>query len=80
MEEGPALNPDLVITGDKETFIALGSRSLSPRDALKSGKGGLKGERAAFARSVEMFAWADAPTNGVQTERSAAEKSRTAAR
>jgi putative sterol carrier protein len=50
-KQGSIPNPDLVVTGDAETFLAVASGRLSPEEAVQSGA--LKVSRSVSSRSVE---------------------------
>jgi len=43
--QGSALDPDLVVVGDAETFLAVSSGRLGPEEALESGALRVEGER-----------------------------------
>ena len=50
-KQGSVPDPDLVVTGDAETFLAVASGRLSPEEAVQSGA--LKVSRSVSSRSVE---------------------------
>jgi DNA-binding HxlR family transcriptional regulator/putative sterol carrier protein len=54
-EQGPAAKPDLVISTDVETLMAIGARQLSPADAAASGRAEVVGDPDASRRCVEIF-------------------------
>jgi putative sterol carrier protein len=43
--QGPAPDPDLVVVGDAESFLAVASGRLSPEEAVQSGALRTEGER-----------------------------------
>src|SRR5215216_3075169 len=43
--QGPAPDPDLVVLGDAESFLAVASGGLSPEEAVQSGALRAEGER-----------------------------------
>jgi putative sterol carrier protein len=43
--QGSALDPDLVVVGDAESFLAVASGRLSPEEAVQSGALRTEGER-----------------------------------
>ena len=45
VRQGPAPDPDLVVTGDAETFLAVASGRLSPEEAVQSGALRVEGDR-----------------------------------
>ena len=53
--QGPAPDPQLVITTDVETFLAVGARQINPLDAVARGKAQVSGDPAAAVRCVEIF-------------------------
>jgi DNA-binding HxlR family transcriptional regulator len=46
--QGPAPDPDLVVVGDAETFLAVASGRLSPEEAVESGALRVEGEREEY--------------------------------
>ena len=52
---GPAANPDYVLKAGTDAWLALASRELTPKQALKTGAVELHGDEKAFERSVEIF-------------------------
>jgi putative sterol carrier protein len=46
VRQGSVPDPDLVVTGDAETFLAVASGRLSPEEAVQSGALWVEGERA----------------------------------
>ena len=50
-KQGSVPDPDLVVTGDAETFLAVASGRLSPEEAVQSGA--LNVSRSVSSRSVE---------------------------
>jgi DNA-binding HxlR family transcriptional regulator/putative sterol carrier protein len=59
-KQGPAPDPQLVITTDVETFLAVGARQINPLDAVARGRAQVSGDRAAAVRCVEIFGLPDA--------------------
>jgi DNA-binding HxlR family transcriptional regulator/putative sterol carrier protein len=55
--EGPADDPDLVVTTDLDSFLGLLSQQLSPNEAVASARVRLEGDESALERFVELFAW-----------------------
>jgi DNA-binding HxlR family transcriptional regulator/putative sterol carrier protein len=57
--QGPASDADLVLTGNTETFLALASKRLSPKEAVESGalavEGGGEGQDALLARCLALI-------------------------
>jgi putative sterol carrier protein len=51
VRQGSVPDPDLVVTGEAETFLAVASGRLSPEEAVQSGA--LKVSRSVSSRSVE---------------------------
>jgi DNA-binding HxlR family transcriptional regulator len=58
--QGPAREPDLTLSGDTETFLALASGQLEPAAALESKAIQAEGDQDALSRCLEMF---KLPTN-----------------
>jgi DNA-binding HxlR family transcriptional regulator len=46
--QGPSQDPDLVVTGDAETFLAVASGRLGPEEAMESGALRVEGDREAL--------------------------------
>jgi putative sterol carrier protein len=46
--QGSVLDPDVIVTGDAETFLAVASGHLGPEDALESGALRVEGDREAL--------------------------------
>jgi DNA-binding HxlR family transcriptional regulator len=55
---GAAADADLVVETDPETFFRLCAGELEPKDAVKSGRVRLEGDRAAFERCFRVFTFA----------------------
>ena len=55
---GAAADADLVVETDPETFFLLCAGELEPKDAVKSGRVRLDGDRAAFERCFRIFTFA----------------------
>lgn len=55
--QGPADDPDVIVTTDLESFVGLLSQELSPREGLAGGRIRVEGDESALDRFVEMFAW-----------------------
>lgn len=53
--QGPAIDPDLVVSGDTHAFLALASGQLESADAIKSGSIRVEGGRDALERCLKMF-------------------------
>ena len=53
--QGPASDPDLVLSGDTETFLAVATGRLGPAQAVESGKLRAEGDRDALARCLGML-------------------------
>jgi putative sterol carrier protein len=53
--QGPAPDPEVVITTDVETLLRVGARQVNPLDAIAQGKAQLTGDPAAALRCVEIF-------------------------
>jgi DNA-binding HxlR family transcriptional regulator/putative sterol carrier protein len=53
--QGAVGEPDLVISTDVETLMAMGARQLSPMEAAAAGKAIVQGSEEAANRSVEIF-------------------------
>ena len=56
---GPAQDPQLVIACDAGTFMAVGSRALSPRDAVARGRATIDGTSATLAHCCELLGLLD---------------------
>jgi DNA-binding HxlR family transcriptional regulator/putative sterol carrier protein len=54
-EYGPAWEPDLVVTTDPDTFLALVSGRIEPADAVHAGKLDFEGDAEALGRVGEIF-------------------------
>jgi len=54
-QQGPALRPDLVFSCDGGTFMGIAASSLSPAEALSSGRLKFEGSPAALAHFASMF-------------------------
>jgi putative sterol carrier protein len=52
---GPAWEPDLVVTADPDTFLALVSGQIEPADAVYAGKLDFEGDAEALGRVGEIF-------------------------
>jgi DNA-binding HxlR family transcriptional regulator len=55
VERGPARHPDLVMSCDSETWVAMGSLSLTPADAVSTGRLNIKGSPTAVANFARIF-------------------------
>lgn len=55
---GGAEDADLVVETDAETFFLLCAGELEPKDAVKSGRLRLEGDRAALDRCFRVFTFA----------------------
>src|SRR5919107_5404973 len=53
--QGPAVDPDLVVWGCTQAFLALATGRLEPAEALKSGEIRIEGEPEILARCLEIF-------------------------
>ena len=53
--QGPAHDPDAIITCDLETFQAIGLGELDPAQALADGRSKVEGDLAAAARAAEVL-------------------------
>ena len=53
--QGPAVDPDLVVWGCTQAFLALVAGRLEPAEALKSGEIRIEGEPETLARCLEIF-------------------------
>jgi DNA-binding HxlR family transcriptional regulator/putative sterol carrier protein len=53
--QGPAVDPDLVVWGCTQAFLALVAGRLEPAEALKSGEIRIEGEPETLARCIEIF-------------------------
>lgn len=53
--QGPAMDPDLVISGGTRAFLDVAAGRLGPTEALESGVIRAEGDRAALSRYLEMF-------------------------
>jgi DNA-binding HxlR family transcriptional regulator/putative sterol carrier protein len=51
----PAVNPDLVVRGSTQAFLALVAGQLEPAEALESGEIRIEGEQETLARCLEIF-------------------------
>jgi DNA-binding HxlR family transcriptional regulator len=59
--EGPARDPVLVSTTDFDTFLALGARTMSPADAVASGRLEFEGDPEAAERAITILGAGLAP-------------------
>ena len=64
VERGPAREPDLVMSCDTETWIAMGSLSVTPADAVATGRLKIEGSPTALANFARIFR---APTAQTQS-------------
>ena len=55
--QGAATQPDVVVSTDLETFIALLAQRLEPANALATRAVEIEGDPAALSRFIEIFAW-----------------------
>ncbi len=53
--QGPAVDPDLVVRGGTQAFLALVAGQLEPAEALESGEIRIEGEQETLARCLEIF-------------------------
>src|ERR671920_197784 len=53
--QGPAVDPDLVVKGDTQAFLALVAGQLEPAEALKSEEIRIEGDQEILARCLEIF-------------------------
>jgi DNA-binding HxlR family transcriptional regulator/putative sterol carrier protein len=53
--QGPAVEPDLVLSGSTRAFLDLAARQIEPAEAFESGAFRIEGEQEALARCLEMF-------------------------
>ena len=53
--QGPAIEPDMVLSTDDKTFLALGTGQIDAAEALTSGKIELMGGFETLQRSIEIF-------------------------
>lgn len=53
--QGPAVDPDLVVRGDTQAFLALAAGRVEPKQALDSGKIRIEGEQETLARCAEVL-------------------------
>ena len=51
----PAVDPDLVVRGDTQAFLALAAGQVEPAEALDSGEIQIQGEQETWARCVEIL-------------------------
>jgi DNA-binding HxlR family transcriptional regulator len=52
---GPAVDPDLVVTGDTQAFLALAAGRVEPGEALDLGEIRIEGDQETLARCVEVL-------------------------
>lgn len=55
--QGAATDPDVVVSTDLETFIALLAHALAPAEALANGVVEIDGDASALSRFIDIFAW-----------------------
>jgi len=53
--QGPAVDPDLVVRGSIQAFLALVTGQLESAEALESGEIWIEGEQETLARCLELF-------------------------
>jgi DNA-binding HxlR family transcriptional regulator/putative sterol carrier protein len=53
--QGPAVDPDLVVRGDTQAFLALATGRVEPKEALDSGEIRIEGDQEILARCVEVL-------------------------
>lgn len=53
--QGPASEPDLIVSGDTQAFFALASGQIEPADAIQLGSIRIEGDHNALARCLKMF-------------------------
>jgi putative sterol carrier protein len=54
--QGPAVDPDLVVRGSTQAFLALVAGQLESAEALESGVIQIEGEQETLTRCLEIFA------------------------
>jgi putative sterol carrier protein len=55
VRQGPAADPDLIVGGDVETFLAIAAGRLLPAEAVDTGAIRVEGDRQALARCLAML-------------------------
>ena len=53
--QGPAVDPDLVVRGDTQAFLALATGRIESKEALESGEIRIEGDQEILARCVEVL-------------------------
>jgi putative sterol carrier protein len=53
--QGAALDPDLVVRGSTQAFLALAAGQVKPEEALDSGEIRIEGDQETLARCVEVL-------------------------
>jgi len=53
--QGPAVDPDLVVWGDTQAFLALATGRVEPKEALDSGEIRIEGDQEILARCLEVL-------------------------
>ena len=53
--QGPAVEPDLVLMGSAQAFLALAAGQLEPKEALDTGEIRIEGEQETLARCVDVL-------------------------
>ena len=53
--QGPAVDPDLVVRGSTQAFLALATGQVKPEEALDSGEIRIEGDQETLARCVEVL-------------------------
>ncbi len=59
VRQGTTDSPDVILTTDARTFVALGREELSPLEAIEAGKLSVEGDPAAAERCAAVFATTD---------------------
>jgi hypothetical protein len=67
VRQGSGPDPDLVVTGDAETFLAVASGRLSPEEAVQSGALWVEGEREEDREA--LLAWCQSLVGPLKAER-----------
>jgi len=53
--QGPAVDPDLVVWGDTQAFLALATGRVEPKEALGLGEIRIEGDQEILARCLEVL-------------------------
>ncbi len=59
--QGPAVEPDLVVRGGTQAFLALATGQVEPEEALDSGEIRIEGDQETLARCVEVLGLSRTP-------------------